>query len=68
MVTYVKYRGASKVPATVVGTVKKGSKVYKKLMPRADWRNPGEKLPITRSADKVYHQSVPIPRRKKHGK
>lgn len=62
MPTFVKYRGAGKVPARVVGTTKDGKD---KLMPRKDWRNPGEKLPIVRSKDKVYHQAAAIPARKK---
>lgn len=62
MATFVKYRGAGKVPAKVVGTRKDGKK---ELMPRKDWRNPGEKLPIIRSADKVFHSKTAIPARKK---
>lgn len=65
MVAYVKYRGAKKVPGRVVSTSGTGAAKKVKFMPRKDWVNPGEKVPVTRSAQKVYHQSAPIPRRKK---
>lgn len=62
MPTYVKYRGAGKVPVTITGHRKDGKL---ELMPRKDWRNPGEKLPIVRDPSKVYHQKASIPARKK---
>jgi len=65
MPKYVKYRGAKQVPVTVVRHVKKHGKDMVELMPRSDWINPGEKLPIVRSPDKIYTTSKPIPRRKK---
>lgn len=65
MPTFVKYRGAAKVPATRVATVKRNGKTMVKLKPRADWHNPGEGKFVFRSPDKVYSQSAPIPRRKK---
>jgi hypothetical protein len=65
MPTYIKYRGAAKVPARRVGTKGKGTAKKALMMPRKDWINPGEHVPVTRSFDKVYHQTAPIPRRKK---
>lgn len=65
MPTYVKYRGAGKVPATKVGTVNRNGKTMVKLKPRTDWHNAGEGEFIYRMPDKVYHQDASIPRREK---
>lgn len=66
MPKFVKYRGAGKVPITsakVFPEDKGKSNPRMHVMPRRDWINPGEKVPITRRKNSIYSQSAPIPRR-----
>ena len=65
MPKFIKYRGAAKVPGSVVRTYMKGTVKMVKFMPRKDWINPGEKVPVTRRASNVHSQKSSIPRRNK---
>lgn len=68
MPKYIKYRGAKRVPI-VKATVKSGQQGKKNpimnVWPRKDWRNPGEKIPVTRTKNHIYSTSARIPLRKR---